>query len=52
MESGKGIRRINKRITGRNDYMDISIIATIGFTVVGIIGVIIIFLASCSCKKK
>jgi len=32
--------------------MDISVVATIGFTVLAVIGIVIIFFASCGCKKK
>jgi len=32
--------------------MDISIVATIGFTVLAVIGIAVIFYTSCGCRKK
>ena len=32
--------------------MDISIIATVGFTVIAVVGILVIFFASCGCKKN
>jgi hypothetical protein len=32
--------------------MDISVIATIGFTLLAVVGILVIFFSSCGCKKK
>lgn len=45
MDAGKSIRRIFKEVRTVN-FMDISVIATIGFTTIAVIGVLYLYFAS------